>query len=405
MASSSGALSTLHRSRTIGMLGVAQTLAWASTYYLPAILAAPMAKELGIGTPFVFAAFSLALVVSAICGPHAGTAIDRWGGRAVLSATSLLFAGGLVMLGWSTSHGWLLAAWALLGIGMAGGLYEAAFATLVRIHGTNARGAITGVTLMAGFASTIGWPLSSWLEAEWGWRTTCWTWACLHLVLGLPLNLLLPRARAADAPASEADRVGKAEPLAAAQASPPPWVAFALAFVFAATWFISTAMAAHLPALLQACGVAAGASVLIGVLIGPAQVAARLLELGLLGRMNPLKSARLAAALHPLGAIALLLLGPLAAMAFGLLHGAGNGILTIANGTLPLAIFGPKGYARRQGLLMMPARIAQALAPWVFGVALERWGAWSLVSTAALGVLTAFTLGTIARKASKERGR
>lgn len=386
---------TWHRSRTVGMLGVAQTLAWASTYYLPAILAAPMASDIGVSTPFVFGAFSLALVVAAACGPHAGRAIDRWGGRLVLSATSLLFALGLAVLGLASNAWWLLAAWVLIGIGMASGLYESAFATLVRIYGADSRGAITGVTLIAGLASTVGWPLSTLLEAEWGWRATCWAWAGLHLVLGLPLNFLLPRVRAAERVPAHGKPAQK-EVLATPAPVSARWTTFVLAFVFAVTWFISTAMAAHLPTLLQACGVAAGTSVLVGMLIGPAQVGARLLEYGLLRKVHPLVSARIAAALHPVGALGLLVLGPPAALVFGLLHGAGNGILTIAKGTLPLAIFGTVSYGYRQGLLMVPARVAQALAPWMSGVALAQFGAWSLGITAALSIVATVLLGQFA---------
>jgi hypothetical protein len=165
-----------------------------------------------------------------------------------------------------------------------------------------------------------------------------------------------------------------------------------LSFVFAATWFISTAMATHLPRLLQAAGATLATAVFVGALIGPAQVGARLLEFGLLRRIHPLLSARVAAALHPLGVLALAAFGAPAAAVFGVLHGAGNGILTIAKGTLPLVIFGPQGYGHRQGLLMVPARVAQALAPWVFGICLERWGSGALAVSATLGTLALVAL-------------
>lgn len=113
-----------------------------------------------------------------------------------------------------------------------------------------------------------------------------------------------------------------------------------LAFVFAATWFISTAMATHLPRMLQATGATLAAAVAVGALIGPAQVAGRLLEFGLLRHVHPLLSARLAALTHPAGVAVLLAAGPALAPLFAILHGAGNGILTIAKGTLPLALFG-----------------------------------------------------------------
>lgn len=377
-------------------LGTTQTLAWASSYYLPAMLAVPMARDLGVATPTVFAAFSLALIVSALLGPLAGHAIDRHGGRPVLLGTNVLFAASLLGLGLSQGPVGLFSAWVLMGVAMGSGLYEAAFATLVRLYGPGARGAITGVTLFAGFASTVGWPLSAWMESEFGWRGACFGWAALHLLLGLPLNAWLPRAsawpapplaEAADTPRSDATRHGATPRASSARRS-----TVLLAFVFAVTWFVSTAMAAHLPRLLQASGTTLQTAVAVAALVGPAQVAARLLEFGLLRRLHPLLSARLVALAHPLGAALLMLLGGPAAAVFTVLHGAGNGILTIAKGTLPLVLFGPVGYGVRQGLIMVPARVAQAFAPVLFGLLLDTAGASALWLTAALGLLAAAAL-------------
>jgi predicted MFS family arabinose efflux permease len=359
--------------RIVTTLGTAQTLAWASSYYLPAMLARPMAADLGVTEPTVFAAFSAALVVSALVGPQAGRRIDRWGGRPVLMATSVAFALGLAMLASARGPVGLFAAWLVMGLAMGSGLYEAAFASLVRLYGHGARNAITGITLIAGFASTVGWPLSAALEHAWGWRGACWAWAGLHLLIGLPLNAALPRS--ANTPAMAAPLPpAPAGSLTLADTEPPLRTAALLAWVFAVTWFISTAMAAHLPHLLDAVGTAPAAVIAIGALVGPAQVAGRLLEFGFLRRLHPLLSARLAALMHPVGAALLALAGAPVAAVFALLHGAGNGILTIAKGTLPLALFGPAGYGHRQGLLMLPARLGQALSPWLFGLLLARLG-------------------------------
>lgn len=381
------------RISTVATLGAAQTLAWASSYYLPAILAAPMAREMGVATAPVFAAFSLALLVSALVGPYAGRAIDRWGGRPVLMCTSLIFAVGLCMLGLAKGMGGLIAAWLVLGAGMGGGLYEGAFAALVRLYGRDSRSAITGITLIAGFASTVGWPLSTLFDAQFGWRGACFAWAALHLLLGLPLNAWLPRALRAQAPQETSDKASGTTPGVEAGAAVNMRATTAkLAFVFATTGFISTAMASHLPGLLQVCGASLAAAVLAGALVGPAQVAGRLLEFGLLRRAHPLISARLATLTHPLGAAVLALAGAPGAAAFALLHGAGNGVLTIAKGTLPLVFFGPQSFGARQGLIMLPARIAQALAPWLFGLCLDRWGAQVLWLSAGLGLAALATL-------------
>jgi len=384
------------RSTTVVALGLAQTLAWASSYYLPAMLAQPMARTLGLATPDIFAAFSGALVVSALVGPRAGRLIDQQGGRRVLAGTSLLFAGGLALMAMSRGFASLLLAWVVMGIAMGSGLYEAAFATLVRLHRLESRHMITGITLIAGFASTVGWPLSAWLAAQWGWREACWTWAALHVLVGLPLNLSLPRA--GPEPAQDVDAASPrspGEPVAAAGPGLGP--VLALSFVFATTWFTSTAMAAHFPRLLQGFGIGVAGAVAIAALIGPAQVAARVFEFGFLRRVHPLLSARLATLAHPLGALGLLVLGGPAGAAFGILHGAGNGVLTIAKGTLPLVLFGAQGYGHRQGLLMLPARVTQAFAPWLFGIALDRWQGQALWLTTALGLLAFGTLRLLGR--------
>lgn len=379
------------RSAVVVALGFTQTLAWASSYYLPAMLAAPMAKDLGVETPTVFAAFSFALLISAFLGPYSGRCIDRWGGRPVLMATNLVFAAGLLLLGMAHSVVELLVAWAVLGIGMGSGLYEAAFAGLVRLYGRDSRSAITGITLFAGFASTVGWPLSTLLEAQYGWRGACFGWAALHVCLGLPLNALLPKAATVASTSERVVEVGSS----ASIASSPLKASVLLSVVFAITWFVSTAMAAHLPRLLMAGGATLAAAVAFGALVGPAQVGARILEFGLLRKVHPLLSARLATLMHPIGAALMALAGAPLAAVFVIFHGAGNGILTIAKGTLPLVLFGPQGYGARQGVLMVPARIAQALAPWLFGVCLDRWGAGALWISSGLGLIAFFSLITL----------
>ncbi|CAN5821841.1 MFS transporter [soil metagenome] len=371
------------------MLGVAQTLAWASSYYLPAVLAGAIGKDVGTSTSTIFGAFSVALLVAAAVGPYAGRLIDRFGGRPVLIASNLVFAVGLAALSQARMPMHVFGAWAVMGLAMGSGLYEAAFATVVRLHGVEARRANTGITLFAGFASRVGWPLSTYLEGAVGWRGACLAWAAMHLVIGLPLNALVPRAARA-APASKADA---AHDRGAGLSFPQQRrAALLMAFVFAVTWFNSTARAAHLPELLPATGATLTVAVGIAALGGPAQVAGRLIEFTFLKRAHPLLSARLATLAHPTGALCLGLFGTSAAAAFAVLHGLGNGILTIAIGTLPLLIFGAKGYGQRQGFLMVPARVVQVAAPFLFGLAVERWGIGSLWFSALLGLAAFLTL-------------
>ncbi len=226
---------------------------------------------------------------------------------------------------------------------MALGLYDAGFAALTALYGHNARGPITGITLFAGFASTVSWPLTTLLNDAFGWRETLLVWAALNVVVGIPLNLLLPVAGAVNG--------AYRAPRETAIGWKPYREMFLLAFVFAAAWFVTGAMAAHLPGLLERAGATPVQAIAAAALVGPAQVAARLVEFFVLRRAHPLISARIAALLHPIGAAVFAVIGPAAAVAFTIFYGAGNGLLTIARGTVPLAVFGPHGYGERTGLL------------------------------------------------------
>jgi MFS family permease len=383
---------TISRPIVVSALGTTQTLAWASSYYLPAILADDIAEGASTSRSWVFGIFSGSLLLSAALGPWVGRMIDRQGGHRVLVGSNIIFAAGLAALALSTGVASLAAAWCLLGIGMALGLYDAAFATLTAIFGRDARSPITGITLFAGFASTVGWPLSAFLDAHIGWRGTCVAWAGLHVVVGLPLNvLLIPRAHSL---AQHEQKTGSWEPRREM---------ILLAYVFAASWFVTGAMAAHLPALLESLGATATEAIAAAALVGPAQVAARLAEFFVMRHAHPLVSARIAACMHPAGAAIFAMIGPWGAALFTLLHGAGNGLLTIARGTVPLAIFGPEGYGARTGVLGAPSRAAQALAPFLFGLLLDRIGPKALVVSAGLCLSALVALLALSARGTVER--
>jgi MFS family permease len=366
-------------------LGTSTTLVWASSYYLPAILADSIASGTGVSATWVFGAFSASLLIAALAGPFVGRAIDRRGGRGVLALSNVVLATGLVSLALARGPIGLFGAWAILGVGMALGLYDAGFAALTAIYGDEARGPITGITLFAGFSSTISWPLSTILNDAVGWRETCLAWAALNLLIGLPLNrFVLPIRVHPVSHREESDGRIDREQSDGRIGWKPYREMLLLAFAFAAGWFVTAAMAAHLPTLLQRAGLTQLQAVAAGALFGPAQVAARFAELAALRKIHPLVSSRIAASLHPIGAVILAVGGPPAAVVFVLLHGAGNGLLTIAQGTVPLAIFGPHGYGTRTGLLGAPARVAQAFAPLLFGLLMDRMGLSVLFVSASL---------------------
>jgi len=367
------------KATVVAVLGSTQTLAWGSSYYLPAVLGTPIAAGLGISTSVFFGVFSASLLLGAAMSPYIGALIDQHGGRAVLTASSLVIAVGLTQLGLAQDIGGMTFAWLVLGCGMAMGLYDPAFATLTRLYGRDARGAITGITLIAGFASTVAWPASAWFEHVFGWREACLIWAGINLLVSMPLNwIVIPPAPPLPPTVRHGDTANEV---------PPPRGAMPiLVFYFAATAFVTGALQAHLLRFLQTAGATDTAAIVAGTLVGPAQVAARICEFALMRALHPVWSARVAAILHPAGALLLATFGPAAIMPFAVAYGAGNGMITIARGTLPLAIFGPAGYGLRNGILTVPARLTLSAAPFLFGLLLDRIGVLSVLLTVGLNL-------------------
>jgi MFS family permease len=378
-------------------MGLAQIIASAAAQYLPAVIAVQAASALNLPHVALFAGFSIALVISALLGPYAGRLVDRLGGRPVLMLSNIFFAVSLITLGFAQGLWTLVLAYVFMGLGLATGLFEVAFAALVRLFGREARSTITGLTLVAGFASFVGWTVSVYVEARYGWRGVCWFWALVHLCIGLPLHAMMPTpsrilANMADTK-PKATEPPKAITTNSEEITINPQqrrkeiiVGVLLAYVFAANAFVGMGLMMHLPRLLQEMGVAVALAFTISSFVGPSQVVGRLIDYFYMQRWHPLISTRWAAACHPVAALLLIIFAGPIAFVFVLVHGIGNGILIIARGNLPLAIFGANGYGRRQGWLMMPAKLAQAAAPFLFGLALTQWGAHILWLTLALGL-------------------
>lgn len=360
--------------RQVLALGLAQVLAWGSSTYLPAAVVGPVCASLGVTRGTFFGAFSLSLVVMAAAGPKVGRTIDRQGGRQVLCLSNAVLAAGLLMLSLANGVAGLFVAWCVMGLGMSLGLYDAAFAAVVHQHGRSASRLIVGISLVGGFASTVAWPLSGWMVEHWGWRACCQAWAAAHLCIGLSIHARFASSRRAAQAAVAQSEAGTRPQYPARPATDMVWL-----LVFSGTTaFVTSAMAVHLPALLTATGTSLSQAMLAGSLLGPAQVAARLAEFGLSQRfkVHPLATARAATVLHPLACVVLGLVGslPFAGACFSVLHGAGNGMVSVARGVLPLALFGPGAYGATTGRLALVGRSMQALAPFTFAIVMEHRG-------------------------------
>jgi len=351
--------------RLVPSLGLTQIISWGALYYSIAVLGASMREELGLSAAALFGAYSLSLLLSALAAPLAGRAIDRYGGRLVMSVGSVTAALALFAIAHAHSAITLYAAWALAGIAMAMTLYDAAFATLSPHAGTSYRTALTALTLMGGLASTAFWPLSL-KGLEWlGWRDTLSGFALLQIAICLPLHLaFVPRTVTPIVPGRTGAEYenGTLPP----ESRRPAFIALGAAF--ALNGFIVSALTVHMITLLQGKGLTLESAVWVGAFFGPMQVAGRILEFTI-GRRFSLRRIGMIALWLLVAALAVLIAlhgEVILALAFAVVFGCSNGVVTIVRGTVPAELFGRAGYGGTLGNLAAPALFARAVAPFAF---------------------------------------
>ncbi|MGH1424111.1 MAG: MFS transporter [Pseudooceanicola sp.] len=376
------------RLRVVTALGVVQIFTWGSSFYLLAVLAAPLRAETGWSSTLVTSGVSIGLLTSGVVAVVVGRLIEADGGRRVMAGGATLLALGLVLIGTAQHPAVYLGAWLIMGMGMAAGLYDAGFATLGRIYGSQARGAISALTLWGGFASTVCWPLTAAL-VEWvGWRGACLSYAAFHLCVSVPLCLFavprpVPRVPKGD------DDAAVVEP-GSVLADVQFWL-FALAMVV--TGGLAAFWSTHLITIMTAKGLGLAAAVALGTVIGPSQVAARVVEMMGRGRHHPVWTV-LAYAICGVVGFGGLWMGVPATLAF-IAYGAGNGLWSIARGALPLAVFGPERYARTIGMLALPTFASSALAPLIGAMLIDRYGAAQAVPISAILTLIPLIVAAI----------
>lgn len=354
-------------------LGLTQTVGYGTLYYAFSVLAPVMAADLGLTEAQVFGAFSLALLAGALGAPRAGALVDRFGARIVLAGGSALAAASLAALSRAGGLGGLAATLVLVQAAGVLALYDVAFAAVGQSFDPGrARRAITQMTLIAGFASTVFWPLTGWLLGALGWRDIVLIYALANLVLCLPLHLALPPRRDPfDLPAG-GGATGPAPAFAPLPEAEHPRAMRLLVVSFALTGFVFGAMTAAWVPVLTALGMDTAAAVAAGTLMGPAQVAVRVLDMRFGVALHPVRTAAISALLLA-GALAVLLVGggtAPSAFAFAAVFGLAQGLTSIVRGAVPLALFGPRGYGARLGRLARPRMIAAALAPFAVSAAI-----------------------------------
>lgn len=391
-------VSTEQRSSTvIWGLGLTQIIGYGTLYYSFSILAPGMARDFGWTQEWVFAVFSAALLIGGLAAPSIGRRIDRHGAGAMMALGSLVAALSLVLCGLAPDRLTFVAGMIVMEIASAFVLYNAAFAALVQITPQSGQKSITHLTLIAGFASTLFWPITTELHAHLTWRQVYLAFAVLHLVACLPFHCWLARAMNADRRGGK-DRAGAVAAIAGSVASGDRRRAFTLMGLgFALEGFVLSALLVHMVPLLSAVGLGASA-VLVGTLFGPAQVFSRFINM-LAGRgLSQLVLAVISAAFLVAGLSTLLVSAPWiwGAAAFAILFGLGSGLTSIVQGSLPLALFGSEGYGALLGKISSIRLIVSALAPFVFSVLMARFGTWPALAIAiVLGIAAAIAFASI----------
>jgi predicted MFS family arabinose efflux permease len=368
-------------------LGITQIISWGSGFYIPAILAVPISASIGITTELFFWAFTFSLLLSGVLGPRIGRAIDRFGGRKVLPWGNLAFAAGLTALAFSTEPIMLFIAWGLIGVGGSMGNYDSAFATAVNFFKEKSNKVIAMITVFAGFSSTISWPLTTYLEASFGWQAAVLFWAAAHLIICLPLHLTIPRSeeRVIETMTGPIKKIMKNK-----FRFDSLLVIFAV--MFALEGFIVSSVNTTLPFLLTELGASNSLALLAAVILGPSQVMARVLLVFLSKHLGPIAVAGISIAAHPLGVILVLMFGVNALLPFVILHGIGVGFNPFIRGTLPLLFFGASSYGQRQGYVMMLSKIVSAFSPALLTLMVLANPTMAITATLIMGVLAGVLL-------------
>jgi len=370
---------------TVISLGLSQLTCWGISYYLIGALGPMITADFGWRVETVHGGFSAALLVMGLASPVVGRLIDRHGGRATMTAGSVLLAAGCGWLALAETIAGYYGAWLVLGVAMRLTLYDAAFAALAHIGGTDARRPITHVTLLGGLASTVFWPFGVALAEAFGWRGAVLVYAGCAL-LTIPLHLVIPGGRRRDTAAQAAPAY---QPLAAGRRD--RLIAGGLyALIATAANLLNAGLSAHMVGMLAGLGLSAAVAVWVASLRGIGQSLARLCDVVFGRNLAPLDLNLLAALILPLCFLTGLFSAQflMAAVAFAFFYGAGNGLLTITRGTLPLILFDHRTYGSFVGKLLVPSFLFSAAGPVIYAFVIERFSeAGALYLSCGLAVL------------------
>jgi MFS family permease len=393
---------------SVNALGLTQITAWGTSFYCLGVLAKPIAAETGWAISTIFLGFSIALVVMGVISTTVGRLIDRIGARAVMSIGTVTVSAGLLGLSQVRDVTTYFVAWAVIGVGMRCCLYDAAFAALVQVVPSRGRLAISYLTLYGAYASTVFWVIGHYLNESYGWRGTLMIFAAVNLAVCLPLNWLGLSWRETAPQAAEVKAVA-ASPDGPVLEGRRRLVGIALfALIMSLNGFVFGVVSLQLVPLLEAAGLAGAAAVWVASLKGHGQFGGRLIEIFFAKNLKAMTVARIAIGVLPPALVILMLAsGELwLLVAFTLMLGASQGVITIVRGAVPLALFGAEGYGAVLGLIATPILLVNAFSPTLFALIVDQIG-WHNALYALLGcsILTWLAIELMSRWYEGARGQ
>ena len=381
-------------------LALTRIIGWGSIYYSPSVLAGYFAREIGLGPTVIFGGITILLVIGALVSPMLGRHLDRRGTRQVMALGAVISALGLGLLALAQGPISYLSTWVVIGVGHAMQLANTGNVTVAQLMGERTRRVIGLMMLVTGLASSVFWPLTAWLSADYGWRTCLLVFAGIQLVIVLPIHLAIPAYRAK--PLSDpGPSAGPAEEQGRVPPGERQVIFWLLALSFSASGLVSWGLPLHIIGLMQGAGIGGAAAVTIAALSGPATMIARAVD-AVAGERLPVEKVALAGLMLGPAACLLMALAPGSsafAVAFVMLFSAAMGVIAVARATLPLALFGRTGFGAMLGRLTVPQNLTFAAAPLLFAFLVERLGAsGTLVVSAAIQCLALLAMIMLVRR-------
>jgi len=371
-------------------LGVTTTIGYGTLFYSFTIMSQEFEKEFYWSKTFIFGIFSLGIFLGGLLAPKIGKLLDNHGARAIMSVGSILCALGLFLVSNVQTQWHYIISIVFLEVVSTLVLYEAAFVAFSQLAGNKARLPITQITLIAGFASTIFWPLISFLLSFLSWREVYLILASFHLFIALPIHFFILKKDAiikTDIKFSNSfddslELEGKLRKKSL----------ILVGIVFSLIAIPITVMQTHFLRLMNGFGIEMTSAIALGALIGPSQVGSRIIEITISKKITPLTSGIFSTSIMSLGILTLYFSGYdiLLATFFVILYGAGQGLTDIIRGSIPLYLFGKDNLGKTIGGINLYRNIIVSLVPFGFAFLMETFGVRS--STLFLVFVTTFAM-------------